>query len=379
MTALPDPDSAPTPTSPRLVSVDALRGFTMVWIVGADALAEAFRGLNGGAVSAWLGVQLGHTAWEGLTFYDLIFPLFLFIVGVAVPLSLDRIVEREGRSVALRRVLVRGLVMYTLGVLYYGGLSHGWDQIRWVGVLQRLAAGYVAAGLLHLWFRPRTIVAVGVTLLLGYWVLLTFVPVPGVGAGDYARGRNLANWVDAHWLPGKVWYGDYDPEGLLSTLPALVSALLGLAAARILREGRRTPGERVRLLVVAGCVLLALGHLWGLQFPIIKRIWTSSYVLVTGGWSFLLLALFYGLIDLRGWRGWATPFVWVGSNALLIYFVSRLVDFRAVSSFFVGGEVAAGLNAAWAGLGGLVLAVTSIVLCVALCGALYRKKMFLRI
>jgi predicted acyltransferase len=166
------------------------------------------------------------------------------MVGVAVPLSLDRIVEREGRSAALRRVLVRGLLMYTLGVLYYGGISHGWDQIRWVGVLQRLAAGYVAAALLHLWCRPRTIVAVGATLLVGYWALLTFVPVPGVGAGDYARGRNLANWVDAHWLPGKVWYGDYDPEGLLSTLPALVSALLGLACRRaVLRDARSAAGR----------------------------------------------------------------------------------------------------------------------------------------
>jgi len=373
------PASVPPPAPARLVSIDALRGFTMIWIVGADALADAFRGLDGGAVSAWLGVQLGHAAWEGLTFYDLIFPLFLFIVGVAVPLSLDRIVEREGRSAALRRVLVRGLVMYTLGVLYYGGISHGWDQIRWVGVLQRLAAGYVVAALLHLWCRPRTIVAVGVTLLIGYWALLTFVPVPGVGAGDYARGRNLANWVDAHWLPGKVWYGVYDPEGLLSTLPALVSALLGLAAARVVRDDHRSAAGRLRLLVVVGAVVLGLGYLWGLQFPICKRIWTSSYVLVTGGWSFLLLALFHGLIDVRGWRGWATPFVWVGSNALLIYFVSRVVDFRAVSSFFVGGEVAAALNAAWTGLGGLVLAVTSVVLCVTLCGALYRKKVFLRI
>jgi predicted acyltransferase len=373
------PASVPPPAPARLVSIDALRGFTMIWIVGADALADAFRGLDGGAVSAWLGVQLGHAAWEGLTFYDLIFPLFLFIVGVAVPLSLDRIVEREGRSAALRRVLVRGLVMYTLGVLYYGGISHGWDQIRWVGVLQRLAAGYVVAALLHLWCRPRTIVAVGVTLLIGYWALLTFVPVPGVGAGDYARGRNLANWVDAHWLPGKVWYGDYDPEGLLSTLPALVSALLGLAAARVVRDDHRSAAGRLRLLVVVGAVVLGLGYLWGLQFPICKRIWTSSYVLVTGGWSFLLLALFHGLIDVRGWRGWATPFVWVGSNALLIYFVSRVVDFRAVSSFFVGGEVAAALNATWTGLGALVLAVTSVVLCVTLCGALYRKKVFLRI
>jgi predicted acyltransferase len=367
------------PAQPRLESLDALRGFTMFWIVGADALAGAFRGLDGGVVAAFLGRQLGHADWVGFTFYDLIFPLFLLMVGAAVPLSLDGIVGREGRAVAVRRVLRRGLLMYALGVLYYGGIAHGWDQIRWVGVLQRLAVCYVAAGLLHLWLKPRTIAAVGVALLLVYWALLTFVPVPGFGAGDYARGHNLANWIDAHFLPGKVWYGDYDPEGLLSTLPAIVSALLGLFAGRWLRDAQLTAGDRTRRLVVAGLVLLALGGLWSLQFPVIKRIWTSSYVLVAGGWSMLLLAAFYQMIDVRGWRGWTPPLVWIGGNALTIYLVSKLVDFNQVSAFLVGGEIAAGFDALWPGLGGLVRALTGIVLCTVLCGFLHARKIFLRI
>jgi predicted acyltransferase len=373
---------AATPVAPpaaRLGSLDALRGFTMFWIVGADYLAAAFRGLDGGAVSRFLGYQLGHADWAGFTFYDLIFPLFLFMAGVSVPLSLDRIAVGGGRTAAVRRVLWRGALMYGLGVLYYGGLSHGWDQIRWVGVLQRLAGVYVAAGLLHLYGQPRTIAAVTVALLAGYWALLTFVPVPGGVAGDFSRGQNWANWIDAHWLPGKVWYGDYDPEGLLSTLPAVASGLIGLLAGRWLQGPGRDTQEKLRGLVIAGVVLLVLGLAWSWQFPLIKRIWTSSYALVGGGWSLLLLAGFYGVIEWRGSTRWATPFVWIGSNALLIYLVSHLVDFRAVSGLLVGGPVAVLLDSWWTGLSGLALALTSIALCTALCGWLYVRKIFLRL
>lgn len=378
----PDAPAAPVvaaAAAPRLVSLDALRGFTMFWIVGADYFAAAFRGLDGGAVSRFLGEEFGHAAWAGLTFYDLIFPLFLFMVGAAVPLSLDRIVVREGRGVALRRIVQRTALMFLLGVLLYGGLAHGWEKIRWVGVLQRLAFGYAAASLLHLYLRPRAIAGVAIALLVGYWALLTFVPVPGGVAGDYSRGHNWANWIDAHYLPGKVWYGDYDPEGLLSTLPALVSALLGLFAGRWMRDESVAPERKLRGLLVGGAVLLALGYAWSLQFPLIKRIWTSSYALVTGGWSVLLLALFYWLIDLRRATRWATPFVWIGSNALLIYLASHLVDFRAVAAYFVGGPVAAALDALWTGLSGLVLALTSVALCTALCGWLYARKIFIRL
>jgi predicted acyltransferase len=351
----------------------------MLWIVGADALGNALDGLAGGPVVRVLAGQFHHATWEGFTFYDLIFPLFVFMVGAVVPFSLERIMAREGRAGAWRRVLTRGAVMYLLGIFYYGGVADGVEQIRLLGVLQRLAICYVAASALLLHVSQRGVAAVGVTLLAGYWALLTFVPVPGFGAGDFTRGHNLANWIDAHYLPLRVWYGDYDPEGLLSTLPAIASCLLGVLAGLFVRDERRAPAARVWLLLASGLALIFLGHLWGLQFPVIKRIWTSSYVLVAGGWSLLLLAGFFHVIEIRGRRAWARPFVWVGSNALAIYLVSRVVDFAGLSARLCGGEVAAALDGLWPGLGGLVLALTGMALCAALCRWLYVWKIFLRI
>jgi len=351
----------------------------MLWIAGADALGGAFAGLKGGVVGSFLAGQFDHAEWVGFRFYDLIFPLFVFMVGVAIPLSLDRIVAREGRSGAISRLLRRGLVMYVLGVLLYGGMAEGYQHIRLMGVLQRLAICYMAAGLLYLYLKPRGLVSVCIGLLVGYWALLTFVPVPGFGAGDYSRGHNLANWIDANYLPLRLWDGDYDPEGLLSTLPAIASCLLGILAGLWLRDENRPALTRVRWLLIAGVALLMLGHLWGLQFPVIKRIWTSSYVLVAGGWSLLLLAAFYYLIDVRGWRGWAQPFVWIGANALAIYVVSHLVDFGNLSARLFGGEISAKLNSLWPGFGGLVLAFTGLALCVLFARFLYVRKIFLRL
>jgi len=208
---------------------------------------------------------------------------------------------------------------------------------------------------------------------------MTFVPVPGFGAGDFAHGHNLANWIDVNYLPFRLWYGDYDPEGLLSTLPAIASCLLGLFAGRLVCDDRRSPMAKVTMLLIGGAALIGLGYLWGIQFPVIKRIWTSSFVMVAGGWSAVLLAAFYFAIEIRGWRAWAQPFVWIGTNALTIYFVSRLVDFNHVSAFFFGGEIAEWLNSIWPGLGAVVLAVTGIALCVLLCRFLYVRKIFLRL
>jgi predicted acyltransferase len=375
----PSVQNEPPPGPPRLVSLDALRGFDMIWIIGADAVGSALSRFQGGPVVRFFATQMEHTDWDGFHFYDLIFPLFVFMVGMAVTLSLDRIVEKEGRGAALRRIFKRGVLLYVLGLLYYGGIAEGFAHVRWLGVLQRLAICYVATSLLYLCLKPRALVVVFVALLAGYWALLTFVPVPGFGAGDFARGHNLANWIDAHYLPGKLWYGDYDPEGLLSTLPAIASCLLGLFAALVLRDAHRWPPQKLRRLVFGGVALIALGWLWHLQFPVNKRLWTSSFVLVSGGWSVLLLAAFYYTIDLRGWRKWAEPFVWVGSNALTIYLISHLVDFGNLSARFLGGEIAATLDALWPGLSSVVLAFVGITLCVAVCRFLYLRKIFIRL
>jgi len=222
-------------------------------------------------------------------------------------------------------------------------------------------------------------IAATVALLVGYWALLAFVPVPGFGAGDFAEGHNLANWFDTRFLPLRKWDGDYDPEGLLSTLPAIASCLLGVLAGLWLNDDSRRPLARGWQLVGAGALLIVVGHLWGLQFPVIKKLWTSSFVLVAGGWSAMLLGAFYLVIDVAQVAAWAWPFVWVGCNPLAIYLVSNVVDFGKLSERFAGGDVAMGLNALWPGLGGLVLALVGAGLCFATCRLLYQRKVFLRI
>lgn len=371
--------SDPPPAPPRLLSLDALRGFDMLWIIGADAIGGALAHLQGGAPGRFLAGQLEHAAWAGFNFYDGIFPLFVFMVGAAVPLSLDKMVATGGRGAALRRVLRRTLLLYGLGLFYYGGLATPLTELRLLGVLQRLALCYGATSLLYLYCRPRGLVVAVLALLAGYWALLTFVPVPGFGAGDFAEGHNLANWIDAHYLPFRKWDGDHDPEGLLSTLPAVASCLLGVFASLWLKNPAYRAAARGWGLVGAGVVLIALGHAWGLQFPVIKKLWTSSFVLVAGGWSGVLLGAFHLLIDVWQVRAWAWPLVWVGANPLAIYLASNLVDFGRLSERFAGGDVAAALNGWWPGLGGLVLALVGAGLCFGICRFLYQRKIFLRL
>ena len=373
---------APTvtaPPAPRLLSLDALRGFDMLWIIGADALGGALANFRGGTPVSLLAAQLDHVAWAGFHFYDLIFPLFVFMVGASVPLSLDKLVATGGRSAALHRVLRRTLLLFALGIFYYGGFATPLAQIRLLGVLQRLALCYGAVSLLYLYLRPRDLVITVLLLLTGYWAMLTFVPVPDFGAGDFAEGHNLTNWIDAHFLPLRKWDGDHDPEGLLSTLPAIASCLLGALASLWLRDSARSPKARGWLLVGAGVALCAAGYLWGLQFPVIKKIWTSSFVLVTGGWSAVLLGGFYLIIDVGQVRAWAWPFVWVGCNPLAIYLASNLVDFGKIAERFAGGDIGTKLNALWPGLGGLVLALIGAGFCFGICRFLYQRKIFLRI
>lgn len=391
--------STPTSTAPslhgvtaseRLMSLDALRGFDMTWIVGADALGHALSKLDAGPLVRTIATQLDHVAWAGFRFYDLIFPLFVFMIGVAVTFSLSKLVEREGRPIAVRRILRRTALLYVLGLFYYGGISRGIDHIRWVGVLQRLALCYGFTALCFVYLKPRQIAAVAVTLLLGYWAALTFIPVPGYGAGDFAEGRNLTNWIDLHYLPGRKWDKTHDPEGLLSTFPAFVSGLLGLFAGLLLRDTRRSGEQRAALLAAAGVASLVAGYLWGLQFPIVKKLWTSSFVLVAGGWSALLLALFYYVIDVRKIRTWCLPFTWIGTNALTIYLIGNLVyveigdqgasAFDKVPERLVGGPVAAFLDAAvMPHFSGVVTALLGLLLAFLLCRFLHNRQIFLRL
>lgn len=370
----------------RIVSIDALRGFNIFWILGADgailALAAMTRGKGSvlDAIGSLLETQMTHVAWEGFRFYDFIFPLFIFVTGVSIVLSMTRMVAREGKARAHGRVLRRFLLLYVMGLIYYGGVSQHWPDIRLLGVLQRIALCYLFASLLFLNLDRRGLVAALVVLLGGYWMLMTFVPVPGVGAGSYAMDANLANWIDARYLPGRLWDGTRDPEGLLSTLPAIATCLLGLLAGLLMHDERLTPQQKSLRLIAMGVALLAGGYAWSLQFPIIKAIWTSSFVLVAAGYSAILLGAMHQVIDVWGFNRWPTIFVWLGANALTLYFINNIASFERFASRFVGGDVSALLDAVVTpGTGRFVAHALGVCFAIALAGFLYRRRIFLRV
>jgi predicted acyltransferase len=309
-----------------------------------------------------------------------VFPLFIFVTGVAIVLSLPRLVEREGLAQTHWRVLRRALVLYVLGLIFYGGISQHWSDIRYVGVLQRIALCYLLASLLFLHLGRRGLMVAFVALLGGYWALMTFVPVPGVGAGSFEPNANLADWIDAHYLPGRLWEGTHDPEGLLGTLPAVATCLIGVFAGLLLQDGRLTPRQKSLALIGGGIVMTAAGYLWGLQFPVIKALWTSSFVLVAGGYSLILLGLWHQVIDVWGFKRWTTMLVWIGANAIMLYFINGLVGFEPLARRLVGGDFAALLDGAVTpGTGAFVSHLVGLGLVVALAGYFYRRKIFLRV
>ncbi|MEO6036326.1 MAG: heparan-alpha-glucosaminide N-acetyltransferase domain-containing protein, partial [Verrucomicrobiota bacterium] len=339
-------------TTPRLMSVDALRGFDMFWIIGADGLFNALnRMANGGAaaapestksfsLAAYIVEQLEHVDWAGFHFEDLIFPLFVFIMGVSMVFSLTKQIAVGGRGDALKRLFRRFVLLFVVALLYSGGSSNPWPDIRLLGVLNRIALCYLFGSLIFIFFKPKAMAAIAVGLLVGYWALMNFVPIRNIqlanshlakmaaDAGDenlaasfreeknistirdhpawlwtkvrfnstaektsgkFEPGLNLANHLDFQYLPGKKWDTYYDPEGLLSTIPAIATCLFGAFAGLLLRSVSQSDKSKLVYLFSFGIASVLLGFLWGHQFPVVKKIWSSSFVLVAGGYSAILL------------------------------------------------------------------------------------------
>src|SRR2546430_16103564 len=259
------------------------------------------------------------------------------IRGPARPIvfSLIRLIEQESKSTAYWRVLRRSLLLFALGLVYGGvteswpnsGVNESWPDIRLLGVLNRIALCSLFTSLLFLNPRLPGLIVSFVAISAGYWSRWTFVSVSGIGVGSYAKDANLANWIDAQYLPGRKWNGAWDPEGLLGTLPAIGTCLLGVFARLLLKEPSLQPHQKTLWLIGAGISMIALGVLWGLQFPIVKNIWTSSYVLVCGGLSAHLLGVFHQVIDAWERRNWATIFIWIGASAITLYFINGIVGF----------------------------------------------------
>lgn len=401
------PETVPRPA--RILSVDALRGFDMFWIIGGEQLAMSLAPILDGPVSSAVTAQLTHVPWEGFHFFDGIFPLFLFLVGVSIVLSMDRMLATVGRRGALLRIARRFALLFAVGVFYYGGVERPWPDIALSGVLPRIALCYFFAATLYVLLPRKGIIAAAVLCLVGYWALLMYVPFPdinlkhqaggkkltqaeaktptqllagvsGTVSGTFEEGRNLTHYVDFRWLPGRKRNLYYSNEGLLSTIPAVATTLMGIMAGWLLTSRRWNERQKVGWLLAAGAVAMGVGLLWGLQFPVIKRIWTSSFSLLSGGFSAMMLGVFYLVVDVWRWQKWCVPFLWLGTNALTVYLVTSLVDFETIAARFAGGDVKRTFDAyLFAGAGGLLIALVGLLLPVLLVRFLYQRKIFLRL
>jgi predicted acyltransferase len=359
----------------RLISLDALRGFDMFWIIGGERIVHAASELADWKWLTWLSGQLGHPEWHGFALYDLIFPLFLFIAGVAMPFSFEkRFLRGDSKQSLYRHVIIRGLLLVFLGMIYNGLLKFDWATMRYPSVLGRIGLAYMFAGLIVLNTNRRGQIAWIVGLLVGYWAALKFVPVPDFGAGDLSPGHTLTDYLDRLLIPGRLHRGDRDPEGLLATIPAIATALGGALTGQLLKSDRHSGYFKTSVMVVAGLVCLGLAQLWNLNFPINKNLWTSSFVLHCAGLSLLLLSAFYLVIDVWRFRSWTLLFVVIGSNSILIYMAQRFVDFEYTTRFFFEGllrNTGAYQAVLWA-----IAVVTVKWLFLYL---LYRKRIFLRV
>ncbi|MCL4416548.1 MAG: DUF5009 domain-containing protein [Actinobacteria bacterium] len=344
----PQPIEAGKLHSPgRILSIDALRGFDMLWILGASELAIALLTLKKTTWTLRLAQEFDHVSWNGFAFYDLIFPLFLFIVGLVIPFSLAKYRQENGNlrinfKSAYIRIITRTLLLFFLGLLVNGLLDFNFSSMRWPGVLQRIAICYFFASIITLYlpsrFQPMIIGIILGAILIGYWAVMKFVPVPGVGFANLSPQGNLAGYLDRLIIPGRLYYQSGDNEGLISTLPALGTTLLGVLTGFLLKADK-TQIFKIKWILISGVSSLILGIAWSFNFPVNKILWTSSYVLFAGGLSLLLLGLFYWLIDYKGYKKWAFSFIVIGMNAITIYVVQALFDFGILVDILIHGFV----------------------------------------
>ena len=367
-----------TPTeTQRLVSLDVFRGITIAGMILVN---------NPGS---WEHIYwpLEHAAWSGWTPTDLVFPFFLFIVGVSITLALGNRVERGDvtRAVYLK-IIKRTLIIFAIGLFLNGFPYFALGELRIPGVLQRIAVCYFFASIIFLNTKIRTQIAIAAALLLFYWALVKLVPAPGYLAGDLTKEGSLPSYVDRVVFGKHVWAQAkvYDPEGLLSTIPAIATTLIGVLTGHWLRT-EKTRYEKAAGMFVAGAICVAIGWAWNAFFPINKALWTSSYVLFTGGLALQFLAICYWLIDIKGYRRWAKPFEVFGLNAIALYVVADLIA-ALLGLIKVGGDSLGGwiynhIFSSWASPinASLAFAICFVLVCLGLMWILYRRRIFLKV
>ena len=364
----------------RLLSLDTFRGFDMMFIMGFAALVKAICLLFPGGEGSWLFQQMTHCAWDGLRQHDTIFPTFLFIAGISFPFSYaSQLARGATKGQVYAKIFRRALILVLLGLVYNGLFELKFSTLRFPSVLARIGLAWMVAAILQINFKPRTRAVIAVVLLVGYWLLLKYIPAPDApGADPFSREGNLVGYIDRVLMPNHLYQkGLFDPEGLLSLMPAVVTAMLGMFTGEFVRLGEdKVSGSRKTVwMLLAALVMLGIGLLWSRVFPINKALWSSTFVLVVGAYSLGLFAIFYYLIDVKGWKKWTKFFEVIGLNSIAIYMAQRILPFGSVNKFFFNGL--AGLCPE--PVGKVILAVGYFALCWLFLWFLYRKKIFLKV
>lgn len=328
-------------TSKRLLSLDALRGFDMFLIAGGGGflIKKTFDAFNLPLFDLLIS-QLSHPAWgDRITAWDFIFPLFLFMAGVSLFYSVSSAQLKGVEKKAIyRHAFRRMVILILLGIFYKNRPLHfDWDNIRYVSVLGRIGFTGFVATLIICNYKFRGQVIWMFSLLIGYWLAVMFIPVPGFGTGVLTMEGNLIGFLDRILVPGRLINGIYDENGFTTQIPATALVLMGTLTAQVLKNENFSEIRKLQLLSLSGGGCIVLGFVWGLHFPIMKVLWSSSFILVTGGTSVLLIVLFYLLIDYWGYKKWAFPFVVIGLNSLTIYIASALIGFGFTTDVLLNG------------------------------------------
>ena len=326
--------------SNRLLSLDALRGFDMFWIAGGETIIHTLKNYTGWSWVSWCSMQLEHVEWNGFHFYDLIFPLFLFLSGVTMPFSLTRQMEKGiPKSKIYLNVFRRAALLVMFGIIYNGLGDWHFSNIRFASVLAQIGIAYLFAAIIFLNTDWKKQIYWICGILAGYWAIQALVPVPGYGAGVLTQEGSINGFIDRLLLPGKLFLGNHDPEGLLVKIPATATALLGALTGNFIKNNSLEGIKKVGYMLVASLILLGISWLWNIILPINKNLWTSSFVLQTAGWSVLLLTIFYLVIDVLKFSKWSFFFAVIGMNSITIYLANSLIDFSRPVGHIFGGLI----------------------------------------
>ena len=382
----------------RLLSLDALRGADMLFIMGFSGAVTAFCDFCGWGNSCWLAEQMRHVPWHGFHHHDTIFPLFLFLAGVSWPFSYAKQTENgvPPRKILLR-IFRRMVLLVLIGLMWSGLFTFNWRMYRWDSVLAHIGICWGVAAMLSMWLRSflaRFMVAVSV--LAGYWAMMFVFSAPDAaellasadpavakkvaqyaafGTDSFSFTGNVVGWFDRTFVPGRLHEGIFDPDGALCKFTGTVTALLGIFAGELLRRRDISGNRKTLILLAAGALSLAACLAWSPWCPVNKKIWTPTFVLAAGAYSYFALAVFYWVVDVRGWKRWVFFFQVIGTNAIAIYILRRVVPMRHISEFFLKGVASWG-DASWATL---VFAIGEVLAGWLVLWFLYRKKTFLKV